>query len=159
MTNFRIGIGYDVHQLKEKELLILGGVNIPHSKGTVAHSDGDVVIHAICDALIGAAGLGDIGHFFPDSDAYYKDIDSKILLVEVFKKIQKKGYNISNIDVSIVLEKPKLKEYIPNMKNKISSCINSSNDIINIKATTSEKLGFIGKEEGVSCYATALISN
>ena len=118
MTNFRIGIGYDVHQLKEKELLILGGVNIPHHKGTVAHSDGDVVIHAICDALIGAAGLGDIGHFFPDNDVRYKNIDSKILLVDVFKQIQKKGYKISNIDVSIVLEKPKLKEYIPNMKNK-----------------------------------------
>ena len=159
VKNFRIGIGYDIHQLKENNLLILGGVNIPHNKGTIAHSDGDVVIHAICDALLGAAGLGDIGHFFPDNDNKFKDIDSKILLIEVYQNIQKKGYKIVNIDVSVILEKPKIKRYIPNMKEEISNCIKLSSDRVNIKATTSEKLGFIGKEKGIACHAVVLIAN
>ena len=159
VKNFRIGIGYDIHQLKENNLLILGGVNILHNKGTIAHSDGDVVIHAICDALLGAAGLGDIGHFFPDNDNQFKDIDSKILLIEVYKNIQKKGYKIVNIDVSVILEKPKIKEYIPHMKEEISNCIKLSSDRVNIKATTSEKLGFIGKEKGIACHAVVLIAN
>ena len=159
VKNFRIGIGYDIHQLKENNLLILGGVNILHNKGTIAHSDGDVVIHAICDALLGAAGLGDIGHFFPDNDNQFKDIDSKILLIEVCQNIQKKGYKIVNIDVSVILEKPKIKRYIPNMKEEISNCIKLSSDRVNIKATTSEKLGFIGKEKGIACHAVVLIAN
>jgi len=159
VKNFRIGIGYDIHQLKEINLLILGGVNILHNKGTIAHSDGDVVIHAICDALLGAAGLGDIGHFFPDNDNQFKDIDSKILLIEVCQNIQKKGYKIVNIDVSVILEKPKIKRYIPNMKEEISNCIKLSSDRVNIKATTSEKLGFIGKEKGIACHAVVLIAN
>jgi len=159
VTNFRIGSGYDVHQLKENNSLILGGVKIPHYKGTVAHSDGDVVLHALCDALLGAAGLGDIGHFFPDNDKKYKNIDSKILLKEVYFMIQKKGYIIENIDVSIVLEAPKLKNYLAEMKIQISQCVDLSVNDVNIKATTSEKLGFIGREEGVACYATALIKS
>ncbi len=159
MRNFRIGCGYDVHQLKENNSLILGGVTIPHYKGTIAHSDGDVVLHAICDALLGAAGLGDIGHFFPDNDQKYKNIDSKILLKKVYFMIQKKGYVIENIDVSIVLEAPKLKNYLAEMKIQISQCVDLSVNDVNIKATTSEKLGFIGREEGVACYATTLIKS
>lgn len=158
MKNFRVGVGYDIHQLKSNNELILGGVLIPHYKGTVAHSDGDVVIHAICDALLGASGLGDIGHFFPDNDNFFKDIDSKILLIDVFKMIQQKGFFVVNIDVSIVLEVPKLKEHLFDMKTQISKCVNISVNDVNIKATTSEKLGFIGREEGVACYATTLIA-
>ena len=159
MKNYRVGVGYDIHQLKENNLLILGGVLIPHYKGTVAHSDGDVVLHAICDALLGAAGLGDIGHFFPDNDEKFKNISSIILLKDVFKMIQKKGFLVVNIDVSIVLEAPKLKAYLSDMKTEISKCVNLSENDVNIKATTSEKLGFIGKEEGVACYATTLIAS
>ncbi len=158
MKNFRVGTGYDVHQLKNNNKLILGGVLIPHCKGTVAHSDGDVVIHSICDALLGAAGLGDIGHFFPDTDKNFKDIDSKILLKDVFKMIQQKNFFVVNVDVSIVLEAPKLKNYLLDMKIQISKCINISVNDVNIKATTSEKMGFIGREEGVACYATTLIA-
>ena len=158
MKNYRVGVGYDIHQLKENNTLILGGVLIPHYKGTEAHSDGDVVIHAICDALLGAAGLGDIGHFFPDNDERFKNINSVILLTDVFKMIQQKGFFVVNIDVSIILEVPKLKEYLSDMKTQISKCVNLSVNDVNIKATTSEKLGFIGKEEGVACYATTLIA-
>jgi len=158
MKNFRVGVGYDIHQLKNNNKLILGGVLIPHYKGTVAHSDGDVVIHAICDALLGAAGLGDIGHFFPDDDDSFKDIDSTVLLKKVFKMIQQNSFFVVNIDVSIVLELPKLKNYLLEMKSQISKCVNISVNDVNIKATTSEKLGFIGREEGVACYATTLIA-
>ena len=158
MKNFRVGVGYDIHQLKNNNKLILGGVLIPHYKGTVAHSDGDVVIHAICDALLGAAGLGDIGHFFPDDDDSFKDIDSTVLLKKVFKMIQQNSFFVVNIDVSIVLEVPKLKNYLLEMKLQISKCVNISVNDVNIKATTSEKLGFIGREEGVACYATTLIA-
>jgi 2-C-methyl-D-erythritol 2,4-cyclodiphosphate synthase len=159
VKNYRVGVGYDIHQLKENNTLILGGVLIPHYKGTVAHSDGDVVLHAVCDALLGAAGLGDIGHFFPDNDEKFKNISSIILLKDVFQMIQKKGFLVVNIDVSIVLEAPKLKAYLSDMKTEISKCVNLSENDVNIKATTSEKLGFIGKEEGVACYATTLIAS
>ena len=155
---YRVGIGYDVHKLENGNKLILGGVLIPYHKGTVAHSDGDVVIHAICDAILGAASLGDIGHFFPDNDDQYKDINSKILLKEVFKMIEKLGYSIVNIDVSIILEEPKLKDHLNEMKLEISKCINVSKENINIKATTSEKLGFIGRGEGVACQAITLLT-
>lgn len=155
---YRVGIGYDVHKLEEENVLILGGVLIPYHKGTVAHSDGDVVIHAICDAILGAASLGDIGHFFPDNDDQYKDINSKILLKEVFKMIEKLGYSIVNVDVSIILEEPKLKDHLNKMKFEISNCINVPEEDINIKATTSEKLGFIGRGEGVACQAITLLT-
>ena len=155
---YRVGIGYDVHKLEEENVLILGGVLIPYHRGTVAHSDGDVVIHAICDAILGAASLGDIGHFFPDNDDQYKDINSKILLKEVFKMIEKLGYSIVNVDVSIILEEPKLKDHLNEMKFEISKCINVSKENINIKATTSEKLGFIGRGEGVACQAITLLT-
>ena len=155
---YRVGIGYDIHKIEEENELILGGVLIPFHKGTVAHSDGDVVIHAICDAILGAASLGDIGHFFPDNDDQYKDINSKILLKEVFKMIEKLGYSIVNVDVSIILEEPKLKDHLNKMKFEISKCINVSEEDINIKATTSEKLGFIGRGEGVACQAITLLT-
>ena len=155
---YRVGIGYDVHKIEEENELILGGVLIPFHKGTVAHSDGDVVIHAICDAILGAASLGDIGHFFLDNDDQYKDINSKILLKEVFKMIEKLGYSIVNVDVSIILEEPKLKDHLNKMKFEISKCINVSEEDINIKATTSEKLGFIGRGEGVACQAITLLT-
>tara|TARA_B100000674_G_C37124498_1_gene594941 strand:- start:12 stop:485 length:474 start_codon:yes stop_codon:yes gene_type:complete len=155
---YRVGIGYDVHRLELENTLILGGVIIPYHKGTLAHSDGDVVIHAICDAILGAASLGDIGHFFPDNDEKYKDIDSKILLKEVFKMIEKLGYSIVNVDVSIILEEPKLKDYLNEMKFEISNCIKVSKENINIKATTSEKLGFVGRGEGVACHAITLLT-
>ena len=155
---YRVGIGYDVHKLEEENELILGGVSIPYHKGTLAHSDGDVVIHAICDAILGAASLGDIGHFFPDNDNQYKNINSKILLKEVFKMIEKLGYSIVNVDVSIILEEPKLKDYLNEMKFEISNCIKVSKENINIKATTSEKLGFIGRGEGVACQAITLLT-
>ena len=155
---YRVGIGYDVHKIEEENELILGGVLIPFAKGLLAHSDGDVVIHAICDAILGAASLGDIGHFFPDNDDQYKDINSKILLKEVFKMIEKLGYSIVNVDVSIILEEPKLKDHLNKMKFEISNCINVSEEDINIKATTSEKLGFIGRGEGVACQAITLLT-
>ena len=155
---YRVGIGYDVHRLELENTLILGGVIIPYHKGTLAHSDGDVVIHAICDAILGAASLGDIGHFFPDNDEKYKDINSKILLKEVFKMIEKLGYSIVNVDVSIILEEPKLKDYLNEMKFEISNCIKVSKENINIKATTSEKLGFVGRGEGVACHAITLLT-
>ena len=155
---YRVGIGYDVHKLELGNTLILGGVTVPCHKGTVAHSDGDVVIHAICDAILGAASLGDIGHFFPDNDDKYKDINSKILLKEVFKMIEKLGYSIVNVDVSIILEEPKLKDHLNEMKFEISNCIKVSKENINIKATTSEKLGFVGRGEGVACHAITLLT-
>ena len=159
MRNFRIGCGYDVHQLKENNSLILGGVTIPHYKGTVAHSDGDVVLHAICDALLGAANLGDIGYHFPDTNPRYKDVDSKILLSKVMNMIREKGYELGNIDSTICLQKPKVGIYIPKMKKSLAYCMSVPQDLISIKATTTEKIGFVGREEGVSAYCTVLINN
>jgi 2-C-methyl-D-erythritol 2,4-cyclodiphosphate synthase len=153
----RVGFGYDVHQLAEGESLILGGISIPHNKGTVAHSDGDVLIHAICDALLGAANLGDIGQNFPDTDHQFKDIDSKILLKRTHELIIKKGYMLGNIDSTLALQKPKIMNFIPDMQRMIADVLEASRDDISIKATTTEKLGFEGREEGVSAYATVLI--
>lgn len=154
---FRIGFGFDVHKLKEGESLWLGGVNIPHCKGTIAHSDGDVVLHAISDAILGAAKLRDIGYHFPDTDPKYKNADSKILLKECLKLISKKGYRIGNIDVTVAAEQPKLKPIIPLMENVIANILETDVDNISIKATTTEKLGFEGREEGISTYAVVLI--
>jgi len=154
---FRIGFGYDVHQLAEGEKLILGGIEIPHSKGTVGHSDADVLIHAIIDALLGAAAMKDIGYWFNDKDIKYKNIDSKILLKETLKIISKKGYKIGNIDSSIALQLPKIKPFIDDMRKIIAKTLNTDIENISIKATTTEKLGFEGRQEGVSAYAVALI--
>lgn len=155
--DIRVGQGYDVHQLSENESLILGGVNIPHSKGTVAHSDGDVLIHAICDALLGAANLRDIGFHFPDNDANNKDIDSTLILKKVTTLLKKEGYSIGNIDSTICLQTPKLKNYIESMKEKLSLVLGIEKNDISIKATTTEKLGFVGRTEGISAHAIALI--
>ncbi len=155
--NIRIGLGYDVHQLASGEELWLGGILIPHEKGTVAHSDGDVLLHAICDALLGAAGLRDIGYHFPDTDAAYKNIDSKKLLAKVLQMVKEKGYRIGNLDATISAQRPKLKEWIPDMESVVAQIIETTTEQVNIKATTTEKLGFEGREEGISVQAVVLI--
>ena len=154
---FRIGYGYDVHALGEGLPLILGGVEIEHAKGCIAHSDGDVLIHAICDALLGAAGLDDIGVYFPDTDPAYKGIDSKILLKKVIDMIEDKGFAIGNIDCVVCLQRPKIKMRTLEMRECLSEIMGIDVDEITIKATTTEKLGFEGREEGVSAYVTVLI--
>ncbi len=154
----RIGNGYDVHALAPDETLWLGGIKIEHYKGTVAHSDGDVLIHAICDALLGALSLGDIGTHFPDNDLLFKDIDSKILLKKCLDLISEKGYSIVNIDTIICAQKPKLVGHIPSMRSCLSGVLNIDPEQISIKATTTEKLGFVGREEGISSYAVVLLN-
>ena len=156
--SFRIGFGFDVHQLKEGVDFWLGGIIVPHTKGGLGHSDADVLIHTICDALLGAANLGDIGKHFPDTAAEYKGIDSKILLKEVMVLIRNKGYEIGNIDSTICLQTPKIGPYIPEMQKVLATCMNIDVDQVSIKATTTEKLSFVGREEGVSAYATVLIT-
>jgi 2-C-methyl-D-erythritol 2,4-cyclodiphosphate synthase len=153
----RIGFGLDVHQLKKGESLILGGIPVPHDKGTVAHSDGDVLIHAVCDSLLGAAALGDIGHHFPDTSEEYRGIDSRILLQKVTDLITGQGYSIGNIDCTLCLQSPKISSFIPSIRESLASVMNINPDQVSVKATTTEKLGYVGREEGVSCYATALI--
>jgi len=155
--NLRIGQGFDVHRLENNKNFILGGVKIPHYKGALAHSDGDVLIHAICDALLGAANLGDIGKHFPDSSEKYKGIDSKILLAETNLMINNKGYIINNIDCTVCLEKPKISEYIELMQIEISNTLQISKEQVSIKATTNEKLGYVGNEEGVWAQAVVLL--
>jgi len=155
--NIRVGFGFDVHQLSEGLPFTLGGIVLPHTKGAVAHSDGDCLIHAICDALLGAANLRDIGFHFPDTNSNFKDIDSKILLKKTVALIQEKGYEISNIDSTICLEQPKIKNFIPQMQQTLADVMQIQSDCISIKATTTEKLGFVGRQEGVSAYATVLI--
>ena len=155
--NFRVGQGYDVHRLAEGETLWLGGILIPHHKGTVAHSDGDVLIHAICDALLGAAKLRDIGTHFPDNSADYKNIDSKILLNKSHILIKEKGYEIVNIDCTINAQQPKLKPFIPEMEIAMAKVLGIEVDQISVKATTTEKLGFEGREEGIAVNAVVLL--
>lgn len=147
----------DVHRLEIGLPLWIGGLKIGHEKGFVAHSDGDVLIHAMCDALLGAAGLGDIGYHFPDSSSEYKGIDSKILLERTVKMIRKKGYEIGNIDCVIAMQRPKLRPFIPEMQQCLATVMQTGPENISIKATTTEKLGFEGREEGVTAYATALL--
>ena len=154
---FRVGSGYDVHKLESGRQLILGTVKINHSKGSVAHSDGDVLLHAICDALLGAAGLRDIGYQFPDTDDTFKGISSSVLLINVHDKISAIGYNISNIDCTIAIQTPKISPYIPQMQEKIAEILHLLPGQVSVKATTTEKLGFEGREEGISAYAVALI--
>jgi 2-C-methyl-D-erythritol 2,4-cyclodiphosphate synthase len=156
--NIRIGQGIDFHRLEKDLSLWLGGVKIPSEKGCVAHSDGDVLLHAICDALLGAAGLRDIGYYFPDSSAEFKDIDSKILLGRTFSLISEKGYSVINIDCTVCLEKPKIASFIPEMKTTISQIIGTDKDNVAVKATTTEKLGFTGREEGIMAIAVVLLS-
>ncbi len=153
----RVGLGFDTHILVEGRPLIIGGIHIPSSPGFQGHSDADILIHAICDALLGAANLRDIGYHYPDTDMKYKDIDSKILLKDTYEMLQHKGWKIENIDATVVLEQPKLSSYIPLMKECLSEILKITTDDISIKAKTSEKMGFIGRAEGASAYAIALI--
>ncbi len=155
--NFRIGFGYDVHQLQEGLPFWLGGVNIEHHAGAVGHSDADVLLHAICDALLGAAALGDIGQHFPDTDPAYKGISSSILLQQTIELIRSKGYEIGNIDTTVCLQTPKIKPYIPEMRKQIAQTLNVDEGLVSVKATTEEKLGFTGRQEGISAYAVVLI--
>jgi len=155
--SFRIGQGYDVHKLASGKSLILGGIEIKHTKGTIAHSDGDVLIHAIIDSILGAANLGDIGKLFPDTDNKYKNIDSKVLLVETVKLLRENNYDIDNIDSTIVLQKPKIAGYIPKMKDTLANVLDVETNKISIKATTTEGLGLEGREEGISAQAICLI--
>lgn len=157
--NFRIGFGFDVHQLKEGVDLWLGGVKVPHNKGATGHSDADVLIHAICDALLGAAALGDIGKHFPDTSAEFKGIDSKVLLQRVIELLKKEGYSVGNIDTTLCLEKPKVAPHIPAMIKTLAQVMGTSEKNISIKATTNEKMGYVGREDGVCAYAVALITS
>ncbi len=153
----RIGHGYDVHRFQEGRRLFLGGIEIPSDKGLLGHSDADVLLHAVSDALLGAAALGDIGKHFPDTDNSFKDIDSKILLKRVVEAIGEKGYTVVNIDATVIAQRPKLAPYIENMRSCIASVCNIAADCVNVKATTEEKLGFTGREEGISAHAVCLI--
>lgn len=156
---FRIGQGYDVHRLAMGETLWLGGVLIPHNKGTVAHSDGDVLIHAICDALLGALKLGDIGTHFPDIDAKYKNIDSKVLLQKSYELVKEMGYELVNLDSTISAQKPRLNPFIPEMERTMAAILGVNVSCISVKATTTEQLGFEGREEGISVSAVALLKS
>lgn len=155
--NIRIGFGIDFHQLVEGRDLWLGGVKIPHTKGALGHSDADVLLHAICDALLGAACLGDIGVHFPDTSAEFKGIDSKILLKRTAELVAAEGYTIGNIDSSLCLEAPKIKPYIPAMQQTIAGILGLGDKDVSIKATTTEKMGFVGRQEGLVAYATVLL--
>lgn len=157
MIPFRTGFGYDVHQFAENRKLIIGGVEIPFHKGLLGHSDADVLLHAITDAMLGALALGDLGKHFPDTDNRYKNADSKIFLSETYKMIVEQGYKIGNIDATVVLEKPKLAPHIAKMRNVIAGLLTCSEEQISVKATTSEKMGFVGNEEGVKAYANILL--
>lgn len=155
--SFRIGFGLDFHQLAEDRPLCIGGVTIPHYKGALGHSDADVLLHAICDAMLGALALGDIGMHFPDTDALYKNIDSKILLQRTYSLIKEKGYQVVNIDSTVCLETPKIKKHSEEMRKTIAAIVEITVDDVSIKATTAEKMGFVGREEGLSAYATVLL--
>ncbi len=155
--NFRTGFGFDVHAFAENRKLIIGGVEIPHDKGLEGHSDADVLIHAICDAMLGALSLGDIGIHFPDTEVKWKNADSSVLLKNVNELIQAKGYEIGNLDCVLAMEKPKISPYVDRMKNRIAEILSVDSDQISIKATTTEKLGFVGRTEGVACFATVLL--
>lgn len=155
--SIRVGFGFDVHQLVEGRDLWLGGIKLEHTLGLLGHSDADVLIHAICDALLGAANMRDIGYHFPDTGAEFKNIDSKILLRKTVELIATKGYKVGNIDATVCAERPKLKARIPEMQECLANCMQIDVDAVSIKATTTEKLGFTGREEGISAYATVLL--
>ncbi|NOT75565.1 MAG: 2-C-methyl-D-erythritol 2,4-cyclodiphosphate synthase [Cyclobacteriaceae bacterium] len=154
----RVGLGFDVHPLKEGHDFWLGGIKIPASKGAVGHSDADVLIHAICDALLGAANLGDIGTHFSDLDQKWKNMDSKFFLKEVTRMLHEKGWKIENVDCTLTLEEPKIKPHIPDMRKVLASLMSVTEEEVSIKATTNEKLGYVGRQEGVNASAVALIS-
>jgi 2-C-methyl-D-erythritol 2,4-cyclodiphosphate synthase len=153
----RVGFGYDVHRLADDRELWLGGIKIHHTQGLLGHSDADVLIHAICDAILGAANMRDIGYHFPDNAGEYKNIDSKILLAKTYALIAEKGYRIGNIDATVCAENPKINPHIPAMQQTLAALLHTTSDDISIKATTSEKMGFVGREEGFAAYAVVLI--
>ena len=153
----RIGHGYDVHRLVENRKLILGGVEIPYERGLDGHSDADVLLHAVMDALLGAAAMRDIGVLFPDTDEKFKGIDSMLLLEEVMRRIMEKGYRVGNVDVTVLAQRPKLKPYIPNMIGNLARVLKVDADCVNVKATTEEGLGFTGRGEGIACHAVCLL--
>ena len=155
--DFRVGNGYDVHQLAEGLPLVLGGVKIPHTKGCVAHSDGDVLIHALCDALLGALALGDIGHHFPDTSDEFKGIDSKVLLSRVMDLVCGKGYSVGNVDITIALQAPKIGGLVPAMRETLAGLLGVGVDCVSVKATTTERLGFVGRGEGCEVWAVCLL--
>lgn len=157
MNKFRVGFGYDVHQLVSGRNLIIGGVSIDYHKGALGHSDADVLIHAISDALLGAVGLSDIGTYFPDTDPKYKDIDSQLILKEVLHLINEKGFQVNNIDATIVLQEPKIKDQIPQMKSVLAAISNIDTDDVSVKATTTEHLGYIGNGNGIAAFAVVTI--
>tara|TARA_B100001564_G_scaffold54258_1_gene41121 strand:+ start:37 stop:525 length:489 start_codon:yes stop_codon:yes gene_type:complete len=156
--NYRIGHGYDVHRLEAGEKFVIGGIEIDHDKGAVGHSDADVVIHVICDSILGALGEGDIGKHFPDTDEKYRGVDSKELLAEVMKILKEKSFKINNVDVTVLLEKPKLRDHVEDMVETLSGVMEISNDKLSIKATTTEGLGFVGRQEGVAAHCVTLIN-
>lgn len=153
----RIGQGFDVHAFGEGDKIVIGGVVIPHNKGLIAHSDGDVLLHALSDALLGAVGLGDIGKHFPDTDMQYRNADSRSLLKMVYAKVQQKGYELVNADLTVIAQAPRMATHIPYMVNAISQDLKVDPELINVKATTSERLGFVGREEGIACQAAVLV--
>ena len=157
MHSFRVGFGYDVHQLQAGKKLIVGGVSIPHTKGALGHSDADVLLHAIADALLGAAALGDIGTHFPDTDSRFKDIDSIIIVRDVVHMLQEKNYSVGNIDTTVVLQQPKLSTYIPEMQKQIAGVCKIDESEVSVKATTTEHMGFTGREEGIAAYAVVMV--
>lgn len=157
MAKVKVGFGYDVHKLEEGYQFWLGGIQVNHTKGSVGHSDGDTLIHAICDAMLGASNLRDIGFQFPDNDPTLKGIDSKILLRKTLELIENKGFRIGNIDTTVCLQQPKIKDYIPEMQETLAKVLNMPKEDLAIKATTTEKLGFTGREEGVAAYAVVLL--
>ncbi|MDR2057162.1 MAG: 2-C-methyl-D-erythritol 2,4-cyclodiphosphate synthase [Dysgonamonadaceae bacterium] len=157
MGKIRIGFGYDVHRFAEKRDLWLGGVKLPYEKGLKGHSDADVLIHALCDSLLGAVNARNIGYYFPDTDVAFKNIDSKIILQKTMEIVRSKGYELGNVDVTICTEKPKLNPFIPQMQSCLAKIMEVEENDVSIKATTSEKMGFIGREEGIAAYATALV--
>lgn len=156
-SQFRTGLGYDVHQFSADRKLILGGVEIPYEKGLLGHSDADVLLHSICDAMLGALALGDIGRHFPDTDMKYKDANSKILLQNVYRLVMEKGYVLGNLDCMLVMQKPKVAPYVDKMRETIAGILNSDIDDVSIKATTNEKMGFVGREEGAAAFTTVLL--
>ncbi|MEE4178605.1 MAG: 2-C-methyl-D-erythritol 2,4-cyclodiphosphate synthase [Bacteroides sp.] len=155
--DFRVGFGYDVHRLGVGRPLVLGGITIPYHKGGIGHSDADVLIHAIMDALLGAAGLRDIGFYFPDQDPSFKDIDSKILLQKTFQLVKEKGFSLGNLDTTVCLEKPKIAGLIPEMRKVLAEILEVEEGLVSIKATTNEGMGFTGREEGLKAYAVVLL--
>lgn len=155
----KIGFGYDSHRLVERRLLILGGVEVPFERGLLGHSDADVLLHAVCDAILGAIGEGDIGRHFPDTDPSYKDIPSRVLLARVRELAGQKGYSVNNVDTTIVLELPRLKEYIPAMVSNIAELLRMDTKLVNIKATTNEGMGFIGRGEGIAAFAVVTMKS